>query len=278
MEPWHVIAGEPLDHQVGHDFEDNSTTLARNNGTSGSADDLTLYNTPTLYEGNDVPACRQNLFGFSKQSGFFPDASGSGALQSHRFDGGNDYLAVPNIWSSPTEGAISVRFKSYNSTTEQRIVAHNDDGVYAVIRINNSANNRIEGKVSDGTVNHGVAIDSYDVTKWHEAVVRWQDNGNVELIVDGDSAGTVGIGGPSGEVAGPGITIGSNRVHSAQWFSGQIADVKFYDDWDMTTLAACYPLDGDLFDYSGNGNHLTAHYGSELVPLQSRQSDDRRTW
>ena len=55
------------------------------------------------------------------------------------FDGIDDYVSLPQVVLNPTEVTWGMRLKSnVSDTTEQRLLAYNNDGVFFITSINSS--------------------------------------------------------------------------------------------------------------------------------------------
>jgi len=116
------------------------------------------------------------------------------AGEALHFDGSNEYVSIADnsILNAPSSMTWEVLAKSdVSNTTEQRLFAYNDDGVYITTSINAGFSDQIRiycyadagGTWSDTTT-------AYDVTEYRHIVGKATENNTFSLLVDGNVIGT----------------------------------------------------------------------------------------
>lgn len=110
------------------------------------------------------------------------------------FSGSNSF-ALPNVLidASDTQVAFKLWLKADSAGYEQRPLSYNQSGVgYWVLRINAGSSNNVQWYVSGSAVS--VTKTSAGVTSDTHIVVTSTESGNIELFVNGVSAGTQALG------------------------------------------------------------------------------------
>jgi hypothetical protein len=256
-------------------------------GTTTSGDDVTILffgaDTSIAYDGTGECIGRYSFEGNAQDtSGYENNGTNNGATFSEggvsgkaiRLDGIDDYIKIP-ININP-EVMPKFTFSAWVKTTkiEGTVFSHDDGGYDRSIDIDNRGGG-LGWSAFSGTGGvlgyHPVATNTW----FFIAAVYDQDAGTVRLHVNDEiyqETGTLGTGWDY-------FHIGSNPSFGS-FFSGMIDEVCVYnyalspaqieekykeipgstgstesDTISGSALAAYYPFDNDLKDYSGNNNH-----------------------
>lgn len=115
-------------------------------------------------------------------------------------------------------------------------------------------------------------------------------NTTAKVYINGEKVGETTLTGTYGIEKNSQLTLGRDDAGGVEYFGGKLDDVRIYSralsELDIQTvyntndfapsslnqdLIAYYPFDGDLNDYSNNGNHGTAFGGNFSDDLQNKQ-------
>ena len=137
------------------------------------------------------------------------------------------------VFDTPTEGSILIRFRSnIINTTEQRLIAYNGDGVFAIISINGGTNNLIRGycKASTGG-GWSDTTTAYNVKTVHNIVITFKSNDYLRLYVDENLIGTPTALGTLEDLGDEyGRYIGAGRLGISEFANGYLENVYITTD------------------------------------------------
>lgn len=147
------------------------------------------------------------------------------------FNGASAYVSIPDvsILNDPSSVTWEMVYKSdVADTTDQRILAYNDDGFYTRTIINDGTANRIQTMAREvGVDTFADETTSYNVTDWHYIAGKAAEGSTISMFVDDAEIGTANAIGTFEEVSSIGRTIGSNRVGTGNWADGMMDEVRF---------------------------------------------------
>ncbi|MBL4701961.1 MAG: LamG domain-containing protein [Phycisphaeraceae bacterium] len=143
-------------------------------------------------------------------------------------DGANDSVALDYaIMSSPTEFTVETIAKATNTATEYRLFSLGNSSMFVELRFNSlGVAGRISVHTRSGGADISVQTDAYDITQFHHIMASVQNNGTIDLIIDGVLAATTAMGSISGFPAN-GFYIGASYGNDT-WTLGVMDEVKLH--------------------------------------------------
>jgi hypothetical protein len=195
-------------------FEDSATTA--------------IDATNALGVGADQTAFDGSVNGASFQSsGGVRDVVSGPNSGAYDFDGVDDNIDVPLLPDNSNATAMCW-FQSDDATTEQRLIAFDNQKPNFLLRINSGASDEIQALSNDSNGNQTVSTTNFDVTKPHHIAASFEANNELSLFVDGNQIGTVPVANPS-TIFGNDNHIGSNRGGGGNFTDGIIDDARLYN-------------------------------------------------
>ena len=133
------------------------------------------------------------------------------------FDGSDDYITIPNAIYTTQDTTLTIELSAKGNTTssENRLFAYNNDGLYQKIVYNWSSNSEISYASYDGSSNHTVETTDYAVTTYHNLAYTAEESesliGYIDgVVVDSTSCGTFNTTSTLGQVIGAGRSGSTN--------------------------------------------------------------------
>lgn len=148
------------------------------------------------------------------------------------FNGTTSILNLPENVQPATQFSVMLLIKLDNNTTEQRMLALNNNagnnGTYLLIRANAGANGRISARCWDGSSSF-INTDSYSPTNWFTVGVTATSGTNFKLYVNGVLIGTQTIGSFSNVNSGKFNYVGVARTGTSLYTNGIINALAILD-------------------------------------------------
>ena len=143
---------------------------------------------------------------------------------SLNFDGTDDYMTTTVLPASESF-SLSTWFKSETITNGQRIYWGNGTN-RAILAYD--ANEKLQWYVqtTNGSVGYLTSINNVKVNQWNNAILIYNGS-NIKLYINGILDPVTGS--LTGTSNASGFNFGTNYNHTANWFNGQIDDVRFYN-------------------------------------------------
>ena len=143
---------------------------------------------------------------------------------SLNFDGVDDYMTTTVLPASESF-SLSTWFKSETITNGQRIYWGNGTN-RAILAYD--ANEKLQWYVqtTNGSVGYLTSINTVKVNQWNNAILIYNGS-NIKLYINGILDPVTGS--LTGTSSASGFNFGTNYNHTANWFDGQIDDVRFYN-------------------------------------------------
>lgn len=123
-------------------------------------------------------------------------------------------------------GSVSLWAKAADNTTEYRVFGYNDDGLFALIRLNAGANDEIEGYIRGPSAGEVVQTTAYSTTVWRHIAITFAPSDFIKLYVDGNYIGQAATT-TIISITSIGRNIGSGRTPSL-WLNGRMDDVRTF--------------------------------------------------
>lgn len=145
---------------------------------------------------------------------------------SLNFDGTDDYLTTTSIPTSESF-SISTWFKPGSSITDgQRIYWGNGTNRAILAYSGTSGNLQWYIQTSSSSTGYKISINKFKLNDWNHTVLIYNGS-SVKLYINGIlDPTTVSITGTSNA---SGFNFGTNYNKTANWFNGQIDDIRFYN-------------------------------------------------
>ena len=210
-----------------------------------------------------------------------------GALE---FNGTDQYVALPQLLTNPTEITIGGWFTVDDTNAEYRVLTHNNREPYVSFRFNQGAiANRLQINIKCSDSEHTLVTEAYTLTDLHSIFLTAKEGAYAKLYIDGievDNVASIGnfidtganynnrVGCDRGDPPGhfsPGVAF-DIRVYGRQLSLAEIRNIYYSrgNDNIVDGLVGRWRMDekpdgtvasgtDTVIDISGNGNHGTPY-------------------
>lgn len=137
------------------------------------------------------------------------------------FDGSNDYITLPQLYSSLSEVTTTIKYKSdVVNTAEQRLFLYGGDGSHLITSVNAGTDNLIRSYANAWSS----TTTAYSVTDWHTISSQAEDGVSLYTFVDGVRIGTNVV--PTFSSVATDHIIGAGATVPTEPSDGIIAEVR----------------------------------------------------
>ena len=163
--------------------------------------------------------------------------------ESYSFDGGDDYVNIPDFFDPATWGSYSVAVWLYTDVLDGESHRAIDFRANHVGGLNIKTSNDLRAWHRDSSGNTQEVAFSPTTNTWTHVVATW-DGSTLELYRDGTSVGTTSASGTSSQ--GFADTIGAFDAGPSDVWDGRLDDWRIYDKSLSSSEVSNLYNDGDI--------------------------------